>query len=343
MSLSWNTKWRWNTTYSADSVEWCPIEPYRDVLVCGTYQLDNKEQEQTSPKQKRIGRIYLFVINDNITEISPIETIDTPGILDQKWSQWPIQNHPTLATVTSDGTLQLYRLIDNNGKLSLKFWFDHMVGENVLALSHDWSTNKTRSEEPTMVVSDSSGTVTVMKLIGDNIQSLGTWKAHEYEAWIAAFNYWNTDLFYSGGDDCVFKCWDVRMADVAVAVNKRHQAGVTTVRSHVDKEHQLLTGSYDEKVRLWDCRNLKTCVTDADVKGGVWRLKWHPNKSDIILAACMYGGFRILRANEELDVICEYMDHESIAYGADWKQDASSIVATCSFYDCKMHVGEVVL
>lgn len=29
----------WNTGYSADSVEWCPIEDYRHIFVCGTYQL----------------------------------------------------------------------------------------------------------------------------------------------------------------------------------------------------------------------------------------------------------------------------------------------------------------
>ena len=30
---------RYDTEYSADSVEWCPNVPYRDVFVCGTYQL----------------------------------------------------------------------------------------------------------------------------------------------------------------------------------------------------------------------------------------------------------------------------------------------------------------
>lgn len=28
-----------DTEYSADSIEWCPLEGYRDLFVCGTYQV----------------------------------------------------------------------------------------------------------------------------------------------------------------------------------------------------------------------------------------------------------------------------------------------------------------
>lgn len=92
---------------------------------------------------------------------------------------------------------------------------------------------------------------------------------------------------------------------------------------------------------MWDTRHLKTSLTETNVNGGVWRLKWHPHKPNTVLAACMYGGFRILKIEDGIDVVCEYMEHESIAYGADWKFDEIGIVATCSFYDCMMHVGKV--
>nr|XP_049699629.1 diphthine methyltransferase isoform X2 [Helicoverpa armigera] len=343
MAVTWQNKCRWDTGYSADSVEWCPVEPYRDVLVCGTYQLDKKdEQGDSSAKQTRLGRIYLFVINNETTDLVPIQSIDTSGILDQKWCYHTIRDYPTLAVVTSVGNLELYQLTNEDGSLKLKLWLKHAIGQDVLALSVDWSTNKTSSEEPCLVVSDSAGGVHVLKIVEDGIQVVGKWESHSFEAWIAAFNYWNPDVFYSGGDDCVFKSYDVRLPDVATAVNRRHEAGVTSVRSHVDEEYQLLTGSYDEKVRLWDTRSLKSSINEIDVKGGVWRLKWHSTKTNIVLAACMYGGFRILRVEDQMEILTEYMEHESIAYGADWKFD-DNLVATCSFYDCKMHISEVTV
>lgn len=102
--------------------------------------------------------------------------------------------------------------------------------------------------------------------------------------------------------------------------------------------------SYDENVRLWDARALKRPVSETNVNGGVWRLKYHPRRPASVLAACMYGGFRILNVEgDNVTVVNEYMEHESIAYGADWKfSEGGNMVATCSFYDCKLHVGNIV-
>ncbi|XP_026759470.2 diphthine methyltransferase isoform X2 [Galleria mellonella] len=342
MAVIWNNKLKWHTGYSADSVEWCPIDGYRNVLVCGTYQLEKKDEVEQSSRQIRLGKIYLFIVNKDTTELCPIQTVDTSGILDQKWCYHTIQDYPVLAVVTSQGFIELYRLVQE-GTISLKLWTNLSLGQDILALSVDWSTNKTPSAEPSLVVSDSLGGITVLKLIVDGLQKIGSWKGHNFEAWITAFNYWNTNTFYSGGDDCIFKVYDMRVSDDAVIVNRRHEAGVTTIRSHIEVEHQLLTGSYDEKVRLWDARNLRQSVTETEVNGGVWRLKFHPYKPTTILAACMYGGFRILRFEEQtLSVVCEYLEHESIAYGADWQFDEESLVATCSFYDCKLHIGQII-
>lgn len=110
----------------------------------------------------------------------------------------------------------------------------------------------------------------------------------------------------------------------------------------------------------------------------MWRLKWHPCDPHLVLAACMYGGFALLKwlegaGGEELQVQEEYHQHTSIAYGADWyhhhktrdqgdrevPKNAPSpdfvprpptpnftplpaapqhMVATCSFYDRLLHV-----
>lgn len=338
MNVNWKDKVKWHTGYSADTVEWCPVDPFRDMLVCGTYHLEKADEEAQTKPQTRVGKIYLFIIKNNTTDLKPLQCIETSGVLDQKWCHHMIYDNPVLAVAMSDGTLQLYQLLGET--LALQLWLDYKLGEDVLAFSVDWSSNKFNAY-PKLVVSDSKGRVHVLKLEGDSLTRIGVWEGHSFEAWIAAFNYWNSDLFYSGGDDGIFKCYDLRTPDAAIVVNKTHGAGVTSIRDHANIEHRLITGSYDERVRVWDTRNLKSCLAEALVDGGVWRLKWHPSRWEAVLAACMYGGIRILKVNEKVVVSYEYYEHNSIAYGADWKFDDGKMVATCSFYDCMLHISDI--
>lgn len=161
-----------------------------------TFIPDTKDADQ--PKQKRLGRIYLFSLPEITAEISPIQTIDTAGVLDMKWCYHTILDHPVLAIVTSEGYIQLYQLVDENGGLKLELWIEDAICGNVLALSVDWSTNKVANQQPTLVVSDSSGAVTVFRVVGRSLEKIGYWLSHSFEAWTAAFNYWNSDVFYSG-------------------------------------------------------------------------------------------------------------------------------------------------
>lgn len=150
--------------------------------------------DQEAKKQKRLGRIYLFIISEDSTELSPIQTIDTSGILDQKWCYQTLQGHPVLGVVTSEGVLELYRLVEGN---RLELWMKEPIGSDLLALSLDWSTNKSTGE-PMVVVSDSAGRVSVLRVAGEGVEKIGEWQSHGFEAWIAAFNYWSPDVFYSG-------------------------------------------------------------------------------------------------------------------------------------------------
>lgn len=148
-------------------------------------------------KQERIGRIYLFIINSTAKTLEPIQTIEAPGILDQKWCCHEIKNYPVLATATSIGKLQLYQLTKEDDTLRLKLWMEECVKEDLLALSVDWSTNKI-SGDPNLVVSDSSGTISLWSIGNNKLTKIGVWNAHGFEAWIAAFNYWHPNIFYSG-------------------------------------------------------------------------------------------------------------------------------------------------
>ena len=93
--------------------------------------------------------------------------------------------------------------------------------------------------ETRVAVSDSEGQISILSIDSDQgIDCMFKWTAHEYSAWIAAFNYWNTNIVYSGkfaifmylcihckrfackncsltylvagGDDCLMKGWDIR-------------------------------------------------------------------------------------------------------------------------------------
>lgn len=99
-----------------------------------------------------------------------------------------------LGVVTSEGVLELYRLVEGN---RLELWMKEPIGSDLLALSLDWSTNKSTGE-PMVVVSDSAGRVSVLRVAGEGVEKIGEWQSHGFEAWIAAFNYWSPDVFYSG-------------------------------------------------------------------------------------------------------------------------------------------------
>lgn len=120
----------------------------------------------------------------------------------------------------------------------------------------------------------------------------------------------------------------------------------------------FLVSSYDEKLRLWDLRSTKKPVSETNLNGGIWRLKWDPFKQNHLLAACMYGGFRLVKYDDSqgISVVGEFHEHESIAYGCDWSylspselskkniyQDNNNahLVGTCSFYDHLLKISVV--
>lgn len=72
-----------DTEYSADCIEFCPIEGYHHLFVCGTYQvLDPSEKGDGTTQTNRTGRLLLFTIAEGLKEVQRIET---NAILDAKW------------------------------------------------------------------------------------------------------------------------------------------------------------------------------------------------------------------------------------------------------------------
>ncbi len=54
------------------------------------------------------------------------------------------------------------------------------------------------SSDVRVVSSDSSGSLTALSLGEASLTAVCQWKAHDFEAWISAFSYWDTQIVYSG-------------------------------------------------------------------------------------------------------------------------------------------------
>ncbi|KAI8909127.1 WD repeat-containing protein 85-like protein [Gorgonomyces haynaldii] len=294
---------RIDTIYSADAVEFCPVEGKQLLCAVGTYQVLEREQEQEPTK--RTGRLLLY----NASTGSLVQQIDCSAILDMKW------HHSQLFVVTSVGDTVVYEL---EGDLVQKSVLKNGK-DNILNLSIDLFGQEA-------VIGQSDGCVQVLNA---DMTMKQQWKAHDFEAWTSVFDKHNPYI-YTGGDDCKLKRWDTRSS--VCTLQKTFDCGVTIISSHPKLEHTLATGSYDDHLRIWDTRNMKQELSSFNTGGGVWRLKWHPRDPNIVLAACMYNGFHIFDIQDQITLKYSHMEHQSIAYGADWCL-LDNIIGTCSFYD----------
>lgn len=204
-------------------------------------------------------------------------------------------------------------------------------------------------------------------------RGLETWKAHEYEAWIVGFDCWSSSgsqpglrsVVWSGGDDLSLRGWDLRSPNISTGrsptftTSKCFEGGVTTLQSSHIRQHLWAVGSYDGKLRLFDARSTYRPISETDMGGGIWRVKWHPTDAARLLLGCMHDGFKIVRLDgladpaaqstsfrgSDFEIVKRFDEHESLAYGCDWDrreddsgEEENRLVYSCSFYDAALHV-----
>ncbi|KAG8753591.1 hypothetical protein FRC12_011488 [Ceratobasidium sp. 428] len=348
-----------DTELPADSVEFCPRIESRNILVCGTYNLVKNKEEDADPAdpkqpQTRNGQCLVYEFDEATQRLTEIQRIETAAIPDMKWSYDKMSPNPILALAESVGSIRFYEWQQQERKLSIAQVVQ--VGDaHVLSLSIDWNNRILCPEPQSLVVSKSDGTLSTVKPRESQMEVDMNWYAHDFECWIAAWNYWTPHVVYSGGDDCKLKGWDTRIScDSPIFVNKRFEAGVTSVQAHPFVEHIVAVGSYDSTVRIFDSRKMTSPLVDVEVGGGAWRVKWHPlaSRKEELLVACMHDGFKVIRcpvgdgvltAGSTVVTDC-YNAHTSLAYGVDWQhgvskdEDSTSIIASCSFYDHSLHL-----
>ncbi|KAL2835059.1 hypothetical protein BDW59DRAFT_155882 [Aspergillus cavernicola] len=164
---------------------------------------------------------------------------------------------------------------------------------------------------------------------------------------------------------------------------RHHTAGITSILPLPLPLHAtngaplLLTGSYDESIRIYHATGRGGVIAEMGVGGGVWRLKVLSSTSSItdtnsglsgdgkrewtflILASCMHGGVRVVRVwvssmgdgegevEGGIEVLAEFKEHESMNYASDvWKcgrknEESELRVVSSSFYDRRVCVWRV--
>lgn len=135
------------------------------------------------------------------------------------------------------------------------------------------------------------------------------------------------NLIVSGADDSLLLGWDLRSPDVLTFSNRSHEAGVISLACNPHNDFQILSGSYDERLRLFDLRHMKEPLIRSNRLGdGAYQLSWHTNKG-VFAVAAMRCGFPIFELDEagtfeRLGGYCESAGegcHGSLGYGISWQ------------------------
>ena len=269
---------------------------------------------------------------------------------------------------------------------------------SILVLSLAWyPTSEAPAGERSSViaVSASDGQVAVFDRMwqaeANQAQIIGRSQGHSLEAWAVAWSdkdrevESNLAILYSGGDDsmlCRHSSFgrpleaEGHMGDEAQHLHgpswrdkTTHNAGVTAILplslSASDEDDLLITGSYDEYVRVLALPNLggrTKVLAEKQLGGGVWRLNLldtiytlEKGVHLVILASCMHAGARLLKVARSdstrrwsINVIAKIEEHDSMNYASDGRiesfdEDYSSgyTCVSTSFYDRKLCVWTV--
>ncbi|CAM6082796.1 unnamed protein product [Calypogeia fissa] len=305
---------------NADAVEFCPNEPYLHILAAASYTLQEDHDQQGSAA--RLGGLYLFSADhkEETPGLTKFYHREAPGVFDIKWRPYE-DGPPSLAQASADGSLCLHTLTEGSDSATLELQEKANVDVSTsMCLYVDW--NPVLSS-PEVVLSHSDGCISLVGLGQSEPEISASWQAHNFEAWVAVYASCQTHVLYSGGDDCQFCCWDLREnpSSPVFRDRKTHSMGVTSIQSNVLWENMLVTGSYDESLRLFDMRMAQKPLmrTELGLGGGVWRVKWHHTRRDVLLAACMHNGAAIAQVGDGgFHILEQYEEHTSLTYGASW-------------------------
>jgi WD40 repeat protein len=221
-------------------------------------------------------------------------------------------------------------------------------------------TDQCKEMENLWACSRSDGHACLIDMDKNTKNAIRSWKAHDLEVWTISFGGsqhssigTDYDVVMTGADDGSLRAWDLR-TDLTVPAwknDREHGAGVCVVRTSPIDDNCIVTGCYDQFVRLWDKRKLSRPIKKKDLDGGVWRIKWDPLMPSHFAAACMHAGFAyVSTTGDDLEVIGRYGEQTSLAYDVDILRSSDEkesrecgkvMFASSSFYDKSFHAWSV--
>ncbi|KAF8821889.1 WD domain, G-beta repeat-containing protein [Cardiosporidium cionae] len=280
------------------------------------------------------------------TQHAALYTTEQCGILDLRWIlQEDASNEKAIVVgICSDYSLRFFQVRAHAKEESIEM--EKRVQGNIFQpaqplsvdllqtfhVSPSYPTNTTAAVSPSPIglaldayragsrwisFSCSDGRVYIVK---DRETVSHCWKAHELETWTVAFDpHQPATLLATGADDCSLRLWDTRTdLTTPMAINSKcHTMGVTALTYSPYLPHQLYSGSYDELLRIWDTRQLRSPVHTFSTLSGIWRIKCRD--SFLFIASC-HGGAEIWKATEgesSLKYTCltTHKQHASMVYG----------------------------
>ncbi|THV78770.1 WD40 repeat-like protein, partial [Aureobasidium pullulans] len=283
-------------------------------------------------------------------------TTQTPyAILDIHFSP----HDPTLLAVAgSTGCVQLFNIQSTSSSASLSPLSAYQYFDpSTLVLSLAWHPTI-----PSIIgVTTSPGQVYLVDTSLPAAEVEGTAKeilAHDLEAWTLSFSASGTSI-YSGGDDAALRFSGLPASltsdDEAEEYlpswqdRRSHQAGVTAILPLSSEPNILITGSYDDNIRVLHAplQGRKQVLAEENLEGGVWRLKMLRTEIDAgkytVLASCMHAGARIVEVKKDeggewtIEVLAKFEEHKSMNYGSDVQPGSENggeqTIISTSFYD----------
>ncbi|KAJ5692501.1 hypothetical protein N7462_001924 [Penicillium macrosclerotiorum] len=374
-------------------LEFCPEIP--DHFVVGTYLLSETKNEDGDIQQAKTGGVQLWKLDITTKVLSLVQRVSLPyAVFDLHFHP---RDRNKFAIVTSTGCVSLFNVSTSPPTIHQVWTKQVHEDTSIPALFLAWTPESwcsgSKADGFAVTFSDSRTVVFGSEDALTDATALVEWGSFEakqmIEVWFVALAAIPVSsqgieekkdivpFMFTGNDFGSLHTrrfeshlskeqnYDEPLAPLLLDHDDRarhHTAGVTSILPLpvplLDDAPVLLTGSYDEGLRVYHATRRGDVLAEQSLGGGVWRLQLlntvqvESEHHFLILASCMHAGTRVVRVIQKgqaqdsdwsIEVLAEFTEHESMNYASDvckGEAQASSelVCVSSSFYDRRVCV-----